>query len=191
MMMYRRLVLVAVLLSVSAAPAAAARDRAVLIYPRERSLFGRIFYTSHQRVLRTQIAARYDTNVHEQVATREELFAIDVDGAKLLVISGHGDPFSMYLAGRTTRTLDGSDRARLTAFFDRLDPFATIVLQSCETGRGFAHLVKDAAGPTRRVIAARGEIPWDGLRITSLAPFDATIRCRNGRHAWDCTVRLQ
>jgi hypothetical protein len=189
--MCRRLVLVAVLIYATVASASGTRDRAVLIYPRERSLFRRIFYTSHQRALRTQIAARYATAVYEQVATDKALFAIDVDGAKLLVISGHGDPFSMYMAGRKNRTLDASDRARLAAFFERLDPAATIVLQSCETGRGFAHLVKEAAGPARRVIAARGEIPWNGLRITSIAPFDATIRCRDGRRAWDCTVRLQ
>jgi hypothetical protein len=97
----------------------------------------------------------------------------------------------MYFAGRKSRTLDSTDRARLARFFDRLDPFATIVLQSCHTGRGFAHVVKEAAGPTRRVIAARGEIPWNGLRITSLAPFDATIRCDDGGRRWDCTLRLE
>jgi hypothetical protein len=173
------------------ASAAEARERAVLIYPRERSLFRRVFYTSHQNRLRAQIAMRYDTEVHEQIATDDALFAIDVDGARLLLLSGHGDPFSMYFADRKKPTLDATDRARLAAFLDRLDPYATIVLQSCHTGRGFAHLVKEAAGPNRRVIAARGEIPWNGLRITSMAPFDATIRCRDGRRAWDCTVRLR
>lgn len=186
--MSRRLTLVAVLLF---ACVLEARERAVLVYPKERSLFRRIFYTSHQRALRTQIALRYDTEVHEQVATDDALFAIGVDGAKLLVLSGHGDAFSIHMAGRKRRTLDSSDRARLTAFLDRLDPHATIVLQSCDTGRGFAHLVKEAAGPNRRVIAARGEIPWNGLRITSVAPFDATIRCQDGGRLWDCTVRLR
>ena len=186
--MSRRLVLGAVLVLASIAQAG---DRAVLVYPRERSLFRRIFYTSHQRTLRAQIAARYDTTVHEQIATDEQLFSIDVDGAKLLVISGHGDPFSMHMAGRDKRTLDATDRARLVAFLDRLDPSATIVLQSCHTGRGFAHVVKDAAGPQRRVIAARGEIPWNGLQITSVAPFDATIACQDGGRLWDCTVRLR
>lgn len=185
--MFARLLLAVVLL----APFAEARERAVLIYPRERSWFRRIFYTSHQRDLRARIGARYDTLVREQVSTDAELFAVNVDGADLLVLSAHGDPFSMYFAGRNDRTLDASDRARLAQFLDRLDPFATIVLQSCHTGRGFAHLVKDAAGPTRRVIAARGEIPWNGLRITSVAPFDATIHCRDGTRVWDCTVRLE
>jgi hypothetical protein len=185
--MLTRLLLAVVLL----APLAEARDRAVLIYPKERSLFRRIFYTSHQRELRARIAREYDLTVYEQIAVDESLFALDVDGAKLLVLSAHGDPFSMYFAGRKNRTLDSTDRARLASFFDRLDPFATIVLQSCHTGRGFAHLVKEAAGPTRRVIAARGEIPWNGLRITSLAPFDATIRCDDGGRAWDCTLRLE
>jgi hypothetical protein len=185
--MLRRLVLVAVVLFPSLV---VADDRAVLIYPRERSLLRRIFYTSHQRLLRTQIAARYRTDVYEQVASDEDLFAIDVTGAKLLVISAHGDPFSMHMAGRGRRTLDSTDRARLAAFLDDLDPRATIVLQSCHTGRGFAHVVKEAAGPNRRVIAARGEIPWDGLEIRSVAPFDATIRCHDGGRAWDCTVRL-
>ena len=179
--------LIAVVLFV---PLAEARERAVLIYPKERSLFGRLFYTSHQRNLRASIAREYDLTVHEQIATDDALFAIDVDGAKLLVLSAHGDPFSMYFAGRKNRTLDSTDRARLARFLDRLDPFATIVLQSCHTGRGFAHLVKEAAGPTRRVIAARGEIPWNGLRITSIAPFDATIRCDDGGRMWDCTLRL-
>ncbi|MFP5247930.1 MAG: hypothetical protein ACLGH0_14650 [Thermoanaerobaculia bacterium] len=183
--MSRRLALVAVLLFASLAHAA---DRAVLIYPKER--FRRLFYTSHQRALRAQLATRYDIEVHEQIATDEALFAIDIHGAKLLVISGHGDPFSIYMASRRQRTLDASDRAKLERFFARLDPNATIVLQSCHTGRGFAHLVKEAAGPNRRVIAARGEIPWDGLRITSVAPFDASIRCQDGG-PWDCTLRLR
>lgn len=173
------------------ASAAEARDRAVLIYPRERSLFRRVFYTSHQNQLRAQIARRYDTEVHEQIATDDALFSVDIDGAHLLLLSGHGDPFSMYFADRKRPTLDATDRARLAAFLDRLDPHATIVLQSCHTGRGFAHLVKEAAGPNRRVIAARGEIPWNGLRITSVAPFNASIRCDDGGRAWDCTLVLR
>jgi hypothetical protein len=185
--MFARLLLAVV---IAAAPFAEARERAVMIYPKERSWFRRIFYTSHQRELRARIGARYDTLVREQVSSDEELFAVDIDGANLLVLSAHGDPFSMYFAGKKNRTLDATDRARLARFFDRLDPFATIVLQSCHTGRGFAHLVKEAAGPTRRVIAARGEIPWNGLRITSVAPFDATIHCQDGGQLWDCTVRL-
>lgn len=185
--MFRRLVLVAVLLFASIAHA---RDRAVLVYPREHSLFHRIFYTTHQRALRERLSARYDLDVHVQVATDDEIFAIGVDGAKLLVLSGHGDPFAMHFAGKKSRTLDASDRERLTAFFDRLDPDATIVLQSCHTGRGFAHVVKETAGPRRHVIAARGEVPWNGLQITSIAPFDATMRCRDGAKRWDCTVRL-
>jgi hypothetical protein len=185
--MSRRLVLVAVLLFASVA---SARDRAVLVYPKERSIFRRIFYTSHQSALRQRIARQYAIEVHEQVATDDAIFAIDVDGAKLLVLSGHGDAFAMHFGGRKSRTLDASDRIRLAQFFERLDPAATIVLQSCHTGRGFAHLVKEAAGPLRRVIAARGEVPWNGLQITSVAPFDATIRCRHQRRRWDCTVRL-
>jgi hypothetical protein len=123
---------------------------------------------------------------------RSDLFAIDLGGAQLLVLSAHGDPFAMYFEGRRRRTLDASDADRLRRFFDRLDPYATIVLQSCDTGRGFAHLVKEAAGPGRRVIAARGEIPRDGLRITSLAPFDVTITCGLGdAEPWDCTLRLR
>lgn len=180
-------ILLAVLLI---APFAEAQDRAVMIYPRERSWFRRIFYTSHQKDLRARIEERYRTEVHEQVASEEELFAVDVDGAKLLVLSAHGDAFSMYFASRKSRTLDSTDRAQLREFFDRLDPYATIVLQSCHTGRGFAHLVKEAAGPGRRVIAARGEVPANGLRITSVAPFDATIRCDDEGQTWDCTIRL-
>jgi hypothetical protein len=172
------------------APVAAARERAILIYPRERAFFRRVFYTPHQAALRRRLARTYDVEVYKQVATADELFAIDVAGAKLLVISGHGDAFSISMNGRAARTLDSKDSDRLTAFFSRLDPGATIVLQSCETGRGFAHLVKDAAGPTRRVIAANGEIPWNGMRITSIEPFDVTIRCRDGARRWDCTLRL-
>jgi hypothetical protein len=170
---------------------AQARERAVLVYPKERSWFRRVFYTSHQRELRRRIAARYDVRVHRQVSSARELFAIDVDGAQLLVLSAHGDPFSMYFGNRRNRTLDAGDRVRLARFFDRLDPFATIVLQSCHTGRGFAHVVKEAAGPTRRVIAARGEVPWNGLRITSVAPFDVSIDCDDGGRRWDCTVQLR
>ncbi|HYR28534.1 MAG TPA: hypothetical protein VEU30_08715 [Thermoanaerobaculia bacterium] len=187
--MSRRLILVAVLLF---SVLAEARERAVLVYPRERSLFRRIFYTSHQRRLVERIAVQYDVTLHTQIATDDELFALDVDGAKLLVVSGHGDPFAIYMAGSDQRTLDASDKARLKQFLDRLDPAATIVLQSCHTGQGFAHLVKEAAGPLRRVIAARGEIPWNGVQITSVAPFDATITCGvGGEERWDCTVRLR
>jgi hypothetical protein len=186
--MSRRLILVAVMLYASVAEA---RDRAVMVYPRERSIFRRIFYTTHQGVLRDLLRERFDLDVHVQVATDDAIFAINVDGAKLLVLSGHGDVFSMRFAGKKNRTLDASDSDRLAKFFARLDPDATIVLQSCNTGRGFAHLVKSAAGARRHVIAASGEVPWNGLQIESVTPFAATIRCRNGSKRWDCTVRLE
>jgi hypothetical protein len=182
-------VLIALLLL--CAPLAAGRERAVMIYPKERSLFRRIFYTSHQDALKQRLEEHYDVEVHQQVATDDDLFAIDVDGAALLVISGHGDPFSMSLSGRGQRTLDASDRTKLERFFERLDPAATIILQSCHTGRGFAHLVKETAGPLRRVIAAKGEIPWDGLAVTSVDPIDVAIRCEDGGRRWDCTLRLR
>ena len=186
--MYKRALLALFLLF---APAVMARERAVLIYPRERAFIRRVFYTPHQSALRRRLAKTYDVELHKQIATDEQLFAIDVDGAKLLVISGHGDAFSISMNGRHARTLDASDADRLEAFFSRLDPLATIVLQSCGTGHGFAYLVKEAAGPTRRVIAANGEIPWNGMRITSVEPFDVTIRCRDGARHWDCTLRLR
>jgi hypothetical protein len=173
------------------APLAEARERAVLIYPREHSWFRRVFYTRHQRELRAQLAGAYDLDVREQVASADDLFDTDITGAKLLVLSAHGDPFSMYFGGKTRRTIDARDRAKLERFFDRLDPFATIVLQSCDVGQGFAHVVKKAAGPTRRVIAARGTIPAGGMRITSVVPFDVAIDCADGGHVWDCTLRLR
>jgi len=172
------------------ATGAFARDRAVLVYPRERVWLRPIFYTQHQTQLRAQLARTYDLDIHEQIASDDDLFAIDVDGAKLLVLSAHGDPFSMHFAGAKTRTLDSTDLARLKTFFDRLAPDATILLQSCDTGRGFAHLVKQAAGPYRNVIAARGEVPRDGVRITSVDPLDVVIHCRDGGREYDCTVRL-
>jgi hypothetical protein len=173
------------------APLVEAGERAVLIYPRERSLFRRIFYTSHQDALVKRIAEQYDVRKHVQVSTDDELFAIDVDGAKLLVISGHGSPFFISMRGREERTLDATDRARLATFIARLDTEATIVLQSCHTGRGFAHLVKELAGPSRRVIAARGEIPWNGLQIVSTQPFEVAIACNDGGRRWDCTLQLR
>src|SRR5215212_5160551 len=112
------------------ASAAHARDRAVLIYPREHALFRRVFYTSHQQKLAAQLANRYDVETHDQIATEDDLFSIDVAGAKLLVISGHGDPFAMYMGSRDERTLDATDETRLRAFLARLAPDATIVLQS-------------------------------------------------------------
>lgn len=187
-MLARLLLAVALLYAPSAH---APRARAVFVYPREHTLFRRVFYTSHQRALLARVARAFHVERHEQVATADELFAIDVHDAKLLVISAHGDPFSMHLASRDVRTLDATARARLATFFDALAPDATIVLQSCFTGRGFAHVVKEAAGPTRRVIAARGEVPWDGLEITSLAPFDATLHCDDGGRRWDCTLSLR
>jgi hypothetical protein len=185
--MFARIVL-AVLLVVP--PIAEARDRAVLVYPRERALFRPIFYTAHQHDLKASLAERYDVEVHEQVATDDDLFAIDVDGAKVLVLSAHGDSFSMHFSGRDRRTLDASDRAALAAFLERLAPDATIVLQSCSTGLGFAHMVKELAGPSRKVIAARGTIPRDGVAITSLDPLDVAIVCQDGGRPWDCTLRL-
>src|SRR5690349_14712605 len=92
---------------------AEARDRAVLIYPRERSGLRRVFYTSHQRSIRQGLARDYALTVYEQVGSDDELFSSDIDGAKLLVLSAHGDPFSMHFANQRSRTLDSSDRVRL------------------------------------------------------------------------------
>jgi len=161
----------------------------VLIYPREHALFHPLFYTPHQRELRDELRASYDVEVHEQIATADELFAIDVRGASLLVISGHGNPFAISLSGRDDRTLDSRQRERLAAFLGTLAPNATIVLQSCDAGRGFAWLVKELAGPSRRVIAAKGTIPRDGLRI-AVAPLDVTITCRDDDRDWDCKLAL-
>jgi|GEM_PF-1518641 len=181
----KRLVLAFVLIALPLC----ARERAVLVYPREHALFRPLFYTSHQDQLVRELRAQYDVDIHEQIATTDDLFAIDVRGASLLVISGHGDPFSISLSGRDARTLDSAQRERLAAFLGTLAPDATIVLQSCDTGRGFAWLVKEAAGPSRHVIAAKGTIPRDGMRF-SLAPFDASITCRDDGREWDCTLRL-
>ncbi len=188
--MHRRLLLLTAALC-AVAPFALARDRAVLVYPRERAwLRAPVFYSAHQVQLIERLRGNYEVDVHEQVATASDLFSVDVAGATLLVISGHGDPFSLSLAGRS-RTLDSTDRMRLETFFARLAPDATIVLQSCYTGRGFAHVVKEAAGASRHVIAARGEIPRDGVEITSVEPFDVSITCRDERgREWDCKVRL-
>ena len=183
-----RLAGVAVLLLL--AFAAEAADRAVLIYPKERPWFRRVFYTSHQRTLRSQLRTRYDLDVHKQVATADALLRIDVSGARLLVISAHGDPFAMFLGADRKRTIDARDAGRLRAFFAKLHPEATIILQSCHNGRGFAWAVKEAAGRNRRVIAAKGVIPPDGLSITSLDPIDVKITCRGRRGPWDCTIRL-
>ena len=165
-----------------------ARDRAVVIYPREHALFP-LFYTSHQRDLLRSLRSEFDVDVHEQIGTAEDLFAIDVRDASLLVISGHGNPFAMSLDGRDSRTIDSAQRARLAAFLSAMKPDATIVLQGCDTGRGFAWLVKEAAGPTRHVIAAKGTIPRDGLHI-GLAPLEVSITCRDEGRDWDCTIKL-
>ena len=166
---------------------AAPRDRAVFVYPHEHVWFRRIFYNAHQRQLQRELEKQFEVEVHEQVGTADALFNIDVRGAKLLVLSGHGCPFAMSLSGRDERTLDESKFEHLRSFLSQLAPDATIILQSCDTGLGFAWIVKQAAGPNRRVIAADGDIPRDGLRITSLAPLDVTITCTGSR---DCTVRL-
>ena len=166
---------------------AAPRERAVLVYPREHLWFHRLFYNAHQQQLQRELEKRYDVDLHEQVGTVDALFNIDVRGAKVLVLSGHGSPFAMSLHGRGERTLDVTQLDRLRGFLSQLAPDATIVLQSCDTGLGFAWVVKRAAGPNRRVIAAGGEIPRDGLRITSLLPLDVTITCEDGS---DCTLRL-
>lgn len=162
------------------------RERAVLVYPKERAWFRPLFYTHHQRELQKRLGVRYDVEIHEHVGSDDALFGIDVRGAKLLVLSAHGDPYAMFFASRSRRTLDATDAPRLRRFLAQLDRDAVIVLQSCQTGRGFAHLVKEAAGG-RRVVAAKGEIPAGGLEILSLWPFEVKITCSGDS---DCTIRL-
>jgi len=181
----KRLLLGAALLALPAF----ARERAVVIYPREHAIFRPLFHTAHQRLLVEMLRARYDVEVHEQVATARDLFGVDVKGASLVIISGHGSPFAMSFAGRDGRSIDAGERERLAAFLGSLAPDATIVLQSCETGRGFAWLIKELAGQ-RHVIAARGTIPRDGLHIDSLAPFAISITCEDEGRRYDCTLRL-
>ena len=129
--MVNRLVGVLLLLS---ALSAEAQDRAVLIYPKERSWFRRVFYTQHQRVLLQQLRIRYALEIHQQVDTADKLLNIDVRGARLLILSAHGDSFAMFLGGDRRRSLDANDVTRLRTFFSALHPDATIILQSCETG---------------------------------------------------------
>jgi hypothetical protein len=180
--------LIALMLS---AMTAAPRERAVLIYPRERAWFRRAFYNNHQKELQRELEKRFTVEVHDQVATDDALLAIDIRGANLLVLSAHGCPYAMSFNGRHRRTLDESDQMRLEAFLSQLAPDATIILQSCYTGLGFARMVKKAAGPGRRVIAAEGEIPRDGVVITSIRPVDVAITCRDDHgRPWDCKVRL-
>lgn len=167
-----------------------ASERAVMIYPRERPWFRRVFYTRHQRELRATLAKRFLVEVHEQVATDDDLLRIDVRGAKLLVISAHGSATAMFFDRGTDRTLDAGDLDRLRAFFAQLDPEATIILQSCNTGKGLAWTVKEAAGPHRRVIAAKGTVPTKGMTISSLDPVKVDLRCRGKRGGWDCRVEL-
>jgi hypothetical protein len=171
--------------------ATAPRQRAVLIYPRERAWFRRAFYNAHQRELQRELQKRYVVELHDQIATDDALLSIDVRGANLLILSAHGAPTAMSFNGRKAKTLDESDQARLQAFLSQLAPDATIILQSCYTGLRFARMVKQAAGPRRRVIAAKGEIPRDGVVITSLAPVDVKITCRDDHgNPWDCKVKL-
>jgi hypothetical protein len=180
--------LIALMLS---AMTTAPRERAVLIYPRERAWFRRAFYNRHQKDLQRELQKRFAVEVHDQVATDDALFAVDIRGANLLVLSAHGCPYAMSFSGRQQRTLDETHQARLKAFLSQLAPDATIILQSCYTGLGFARIVKKAAGPGRRVIAAEGEIPRDGVMITSLAPVDVAITCRdNHGRPWNCKIRL-
>jgi hypothetical protein len=148
-------------------------------------------FSAHQQKLQRKLGRRFIVEVHEQVTTDQALFDIDIRGANLLILSGHGGPFAMSLSRPDQRTIDASKQARLRTFLDQLAPDATIVLQSCETGQGFAWMVKEAAGPHRRVIAAKGDIPREGVEITSLEPVEVTITCRDEQGAaWDCTIRL-
>jgi hypothetical protein len=187
--MFRRLVLAAVLVAISSSLRAG--DRAVLVYPHERWSLWPVFHTAEQRALIAQLRRQYAVDVHDRIGSDDAFFAIDVAGAKLLVISGHGGPFGVSLRGRHQRTLDSTDRDRLTRLFSQLDAEATILLQSCHAGSGFAHLVKELAGSRRRVIAARGNIPRNGVQILTFAPFDVKITCKeDGGLIWDCTVRL-
>ena len=167
-----------------------ASEWAVMIYPRERPWFRRIFYTRHQRDLRETLARRFQLVVHEQVATDDDVLGIDVRGAKLLVLSAHGSQTAMFFGRSSDHALDGTDLERLRGFFSQLHPEATIVLQSCNTGKGFAWAVKEAAGPGRTVIAAKGTVPAKGLTIPSLDPLAVDIRCRGDRGPWDCRIEL-
>lgn len=180
--------LLALLLAASHGP----RERAVMIYPREHTwFFNRVFHTAHQRALQQKLREQYDVEVFDQIATADELFRIDVRGASLLVLSGHGCPWAMSLDGRDSATLTAMNIDRMRAFLSELAPDATIVLQSCYTGKYFANLVKEAAGPARHVIAADGDVPRDGMSITSLQPLDVEIRCSEPHHRLrDCTVRF-
>lgn len=169
----------------------APRERAVMIYPREHAWFRHVFYTAHQRDLQRELARRYDLDVYEQIGTAQALFEINVSGANVLVLSGHGSPFSMALDGRDQASLTPADEERLRGFLSELAPDATIILQSCYTARFFAAVVKKAAGPGRHVIAADGDVPRDGLSITSLDPLGVAITCRDpGQKRRDCTVRF-
>lgn len=170
----------------------APRERAVMIYPRERTwFFHRVFYTAHQLMLQKKLRQQYEVEVHDQIATADALFAIDVRGANVLVLSGHGCPWAISLDGRDQATLTPSNIDRLRGFLSELAPDATIVLQSCDTAKFFANLVKEAAGRNRRVIAADGDVPRDGMSISSLAPLDVRISCREPRHKLrDCTVHF-
>lgn len=167
----------------------AAADRAVLVYPRERPWFRRVFYTTHQQELQRTLSRTFAVSVHSQVGTLEELLRVDVDGARLLVLSGHGSPFALSLGPRNQRSIESAHLDLLRAFFGRMAPDATIVLQSCETGRGFAWMVKEAAGG-RRVVAAKGTVPPDGMTIPSLSPLEIAFSCTGPRGEWDCRIAL-
>src|SRR5438874_8120658 len=101
---------------------AAPCERAVLIYPREHVWFRRLFYNAHQRALCRELDTRYELAVHEQVGSADALFSIDVRGAKVLVLSGHGSAFAMSLRGRGERTLDMTQIDRLRTFLSQLAP---------------------------------------------------------------------
>jgi hypothetical protein len=115
---------------------AAPRERAVMIYPRERVWFRRAFYNRHQHELQQELQRRYAVEVHDQVATEAALFAIDIRGAKLLVLSAHGGPYAMSFNGRGRVTVDASDQARLTDFFRSSRPTQRSSCRAATPGSG-------------------------------------------------------
>src|SRR5260370_32492638 len=93
--------------------AAAPRERAVMIYPREHVWFRRAFYNRHQHHLQRELQKRYVVEVHDQIATETPLFSIDIPGAKLLVLSAHGGPYAISFNCLGNHTVHASHQTRI------------------------------------------------------------------------------
>jgi hypothetical protein len=115
-------------------------------------------------------------------ASEDDLYALDLQGAKLLVMMGHGTVTSIALDAEEDdctrecdekKYIDMSDEAELRTWFSSADPDLVIVLPDCWTGYGennLSQMVKRAA-QGRRVVASDAPVIASRIEVDSAYPL--------------------